>query len=87
MPKYRWVVIKYPDGRKVRVIVEEQEFNKELMQLQRLYGIRYRFGPWISKDVLADLRAQARQDRLRGRKMATPRPLSPDMGRGSGGPV
>ena len=87
MSKHRWVLIRYPGGRKVRVIVEEQEYYQEFMRLQRLYGIRYRIGPRCNKDVATALKAVGRQRRIVGRKIVASRPLSPDFGRGSGGPI
>jgi len=87
MPEYRGVVVKYPDGHTVRTIVEEGEFNKELIRLQLLYGIRYRLGPRANKEFATAFKRVQQQRRIVNRKMATPRPLSPDMGRGSGGPI
>jgi len=87
MPRYRWVLIRYSDGRKVRVIVEEQEVYLDLVRLWILYGVKYRIGPRCNKDITTALEAVGRQRRIVGRKIAASRPLSPDFGRGSGGPV
>ena len=87
MPRHRWVLIRYPGGRKVRVIVEEQEVYPDLVRLEMLYGVKYRVGPRCNKDIATALEALGRQRRIVGRKIAASRPLSPDFGRGSGGPV
>lgn len=87
MPEYRWVVFKYPDGHTVRTIAEEGDFNAELIRLQLLYGIRYRLGPRCRGKHLAVLTNLKLQRAILGRKVLTPRPLSPDFGRGSGGPI
>lgn len=87
MPKYRWAILKYPDGRKTRVIVEEQEVYADLVTLSRNHGIKYRMGPRCSSDIVIALPAIERQRRLMGRKIAGARLLSPDLGRGSGGPI
>jgi len=85
--KYRWAVLKYPDGRKVRTIVQEQEFYPELTRLAMVYGVKYRIGPSCAEDIETALAAIERQHRLVGRRIAGARPLSPDFGRGSGGPI
>ena len=87
MPSYRWAVLKYPDGRKVRILVEEQEVYVDLVTLQRNHGIRFRVGPPASKDVAAAFTALQRRERGRARIAKPSRPLSPDFGRGSGGPI
>jgi len=87
MSNYRWAVLKYPDGRKVRILVEEQEAYTDLIALQRNHGIRFRVGPLASKGVTAAFRALRRRERGRARETKPSRPLSPDFGRGSGGAI
>jgi hypothetical protein len=87
MANYRLIVIKYPDGRTVRGLVEEHDYYPELVALQRLYGIRYRIGGRASREadhyfVVIQPRALTKR-----RQARASRPLSPDFGRGSGAPI
>lgn len=87
MAKYRHIRVLYPDGKETRAVVEDMDVNPELMRLQLLYGAK------IKKGRLMTSAEAARWDKLLAqriayRKEARPaRLLSPDFGRGSGGPV
>jgi hypothetical protein len=87
MSRYRWAVLKYPDGSKARVIVEEHEVYADLITLWRNHGIRFRVGPPASKEVAAAFTALKRREGGRAERGISPRPLSADFGRGSGGPI
>jgi hypothetical protein len=87
MANYRLIVIKYPDGRKVRGVVEEQDYYPELAALQRLYGIRYRIGGRASKEMAHCFGVIQPRALTNRRQARASRPLSPDFGRGSGGPI
>lgn len=87
MPSYRFVDITFPDGRKMHIIAEDKEVNVDLVSLQRNYGAKVKIGRLLGKDEAAHLLRVQSQRRARRRGAEPARPLSPDMGRGSGGPI
>jgi hypothetical protein len=87
MPKYRWLTITHPDGTRVRTLVENRDVNPELLRLQMMYGLKFKLGQYLNPPDSAYL-GRVRTQRIACSRGAAPcRPLSPDMGRGSGGPV
>lgn len=87
MAEYRYVTIIFVDGRRDKLVVEESDHYPELMALQRLYGIRYRVGRRLPRGIAKVFDDVHTQRRLSSKGAAPARPLSPDFGRGSGGPV
>lgn len=87
MANYRWLTITYPDGSKVRTIVEVRDVNPELLRLQMMYGLKAKLGQRLNPPDSAYF-DRVNSQRVARRKGAEPaRPLSSDMGRGSGGPI
>ena len=87
MANYRYVVIVFRDGRRDKLVVQESDTYPELVALRRLYGIRYKVGRRLPPGQAVVYDAIESQSTV-SRKGAKPaRPLSPEFGRGSGGPI
>lgn len=87
MAKYRYVSITFRDGRRDQLVVEESDYYPELIALRRAYGIKYTIGRRLPKGAAKVYESVGRQRIRRRALVSTPRPLSPDFGRGSGGPI
>jgi len=87
MDNYRHVTLTWPSGERILTIVEDLEVNPELMRLQMRYGFKVKMGRRLSD---AELARYPRIGLERVVDVVGPpaaRPLSPEFGRGSAGPV
>lgn len=87
MADYRHVTLTWPSGERVLTIVEDREVNSELMRLQMTYGLKVKMGRRLSDAELARYPRIGLEQVVDIVGPPSPRPLSPDFGRGSGAPV
>lgn len=87
MPEYHHVTVIFPNGNKVRGAIKGDVLPPDLARLDYVYGIKVKIGGRVKGPELKRLYVVDRKSSGAIRRAQGMRPLSPDMGRGSGGPV
>jgi hypothetical protein len=87
MPEYHQVIVSFPGGKEVRGAIKGDTLPPDLARLSYVYGIKVKIGGRVKGPELARLVALDRKPLIPRRRPTGMRLLSPDFGRGSGGPI
>jgi len=87
MPEYHHVTVTFPNSKAIRGAIKGDVLPPDLARLNYVYGIKVHIGGRVKGPELKKLMALDRKPVSLRRQLAGMRPLSPDFGRGSGGPI